>query len=46
MNWLYTNKLFEYLQAGLPVISTDLPAMKDVIEKYSLRYCRKQKFIY
>ncbi|MBP7214955.1 MAG: glycosyltransferase [Candidatus Kapabacteria bacterium] len=28
------NKLFEYLQAGLPVIATDLPAMKDIIEKY------------
>ncbi|HRS02348.1 MAG TPA: glycosyltransferase [Bacteroidota bacterium] len=28
------NKLFEYLQAGLPVIATDLPAMKDVIDTY------------
>jgi len=28
------NKLFEYLQAGLPVIATDLSAMKDVIDNY------------
>jgi glycosyltransferase involved in cell wall biosynthesis len=28
------NKLFEYLAAGVPVLSSDLPAMRDVVESY------------
>jgi glycosyltransferase involved in cell wall biosynthesis len=30
------NKLFEYLQAGLPVIVSDLPEMTSVIERYGV----------
>jgi glycosyltransferase involved in cell wall biosynthesis len=30
------NKLFEYIQAGLPVIVSNLPEMKSVIEKYGV----------
>lgn len=28
------NKLFEYFKAGLPVVATDLPAIRTVFEKY------------
>ncbi len=28
------NKLFEYIMAGLPVVVSDLPQMKEVVEKY------------
>lgn len=30
------NKLFEYICAGLPVLSSDLPQMKDIIETYKV----------
>ena len=30
------NKLFEYIQARLPVVVTDLPEMKKVVEKYGV----------
>ncbi len=30
------NKLFEYLMAGLPVLSSDLPATVELIEKYKV----------
>ena len=30
------NKLFQYIQAGLPVIVTDLPEMKRVAEEYRI----------
>jgi glycosyltransferase involved in cell wall biosynthesis len=30
------NKLFEYIMAGLPLLSSDLPQMKEVIEKYNV----------
>lgn len=30
------NKLFEYFQAGLPVLVSDLPAMKKEVEKYKV----------
>lgn len=30
------NKLFEYAQAGLPVISTDQPPLKAMVEKYDI----------
>ncbi|MFH1196898.1 MAG: glycosyltransferase [bacterium] len=30
------NKLFEYIMAGLPIVSSNLPQMKKIIEKYDL----------
>lgn len=30
------NKLFEYIMAGLPVISSDLPQMKRIVENYKV----------
>lgn len=31
-----SNKIFEYLQAGLPVVSTDQPPLRRLVEKYHL----------
>lgn len=31
-----SNKLFEYVQAGLPVITTDLPEIRKVVKSYDL----------
>lgn len=33
------NKLFEYIMAGLPVISSSLPQMKKVVEDYKIGEC-------
>ncbi|MCF8240921.1 MAG: glycosyltransferase [Melioribacteraceae bacterium] len=30
------NKLFEYINAGLPIISSNLPQMKDIVERYNV----------
>jgi len=30
------NKVFEYIQAGIPVLCSDFPEMKNIVEKYSL----------
>jgi glycosyltransferase involved in cell wall biosynthesis len=30
------NKLYEYISAGLPVVSSDFPALKEVVEGYGL----------
>ena len=30
------NKLYEYIHAGLPVVSSDFPALKEIVEKYGL----------
>lgn len=35
------NKLFEYIQARLGIISTPLPCIKPLLEKYSLGLCSK-----
>jgi len=32
------NKLYEYISAGLPVVSSDFPALKEVVEGYGLGY--------
>ena len=28
--------MFEYIQAGIPVLCSDFPEMKNIVEKYSL----------
>jgi glycosyltransferase involved in cell wall biosynthesis len=32
------NKLYEYIHAGLPVVSSDFPALKEIVEGYGLGY--------
>ena len=33
------NKVFEYAQAGLPVITTDQPPLKSMVERYQIGQC-------
>ncbi|MDZ7765466.1 MAG: glycosyltransferase [Melioribacteraceae bacterium] len=33
------NKLFEYIMAGIPVISSSLPQMKKIVEQYNVGVC-------
>lgn len=36
-----SNKLVQYLQAGLPVITSDFPSLRDVVYKYQCGECAK-----
>lgn len=38
LSYRYTlpNKIFEYLQAGLPIIASDLPEMRAIVEQYGV----------
>ena len=31
--------IFEYILAGIPVIASDLPEMKNIFNKYKIGYC-------
>lgn len=35
----YTTKLFEYMALGLPVITSDFPLYRDVVERHSCGFC-------
>ena len=41
MSYYYAlpNKLFEYIMAGLPVISCNLPQMKNIVDNYKVGVC-------
>lgn len=34
-----SNKLFEYLMAGLPVVASDFPEIKKIVESYQVGFC-------
>jgi glycosyltransferase involved in cell wall biosynthesis len=34
--WSLPNKLFEYIQAGLPVLVSDLPEMRRIVSHYGV----------
>lgn len=36
-----TNKIFEYMEAGLPIICTDYELWKDIVERYQCGICVK-----
>lgn len=36
-----TNKIFEYMEAGLPIICTDYELWKDIVERYQCGVCVK-----
>ena len=36
-----TNKIFEYMEAGLPIICTDYELWKDIVERYQCGFCVK-----
>lgn len=38
-----TNKIFEYMEAGIPLICTDYKLWKDVVEKYKCGICVEPK---
>jgi glycosyltransferase involved in cell wall biosynthesis len=35
----YTTKLFEYMALGLPVITSDFPLYKDIVERHNCGFC-------
>jgi glycosyltransferase involved in cell wall biosynthesis len=39
------NKLFEYMMAGIPIISTKLPQMEKIIEEYKIGFCVQENDI-
>jgi glycosyltransferase involved in cell wall biosynthesis len=44
-NFLYNlpNKIFDYIHAGVPVIATEIPEVKAIVEEYQCGVCTKSQ---